>query len=86
MRVDQGGHFSFTCWERRAAAPGIVINPTRVEIHNSLALGEQYHAPFRRFLHKFGTRKHPSHHIRRYGLRRESLMPQWVPMTWFILS
>ena len=48
LRVDQGRQFTAQRWSVRAAAAGIVLKPSGVESHNSLGLGERYHAPLRK--------------------------------------
>ena len=59
LRLDQGRQFQAGGFSSRAAAAGILIKPTGVESHNSLALGERYHAPLRRIYNKIRA-SHPS--------------------------
>lgn len=55
MRIDQGSQFQSTRWEGRASESGIILKPSGVESHNSIGLGERYHAPLRRIYNKIRT-------------------------------
>lgn len=48
MRVDQGSVFTSMRWKALTNTEGISLQLSGIEIHNSIGLGEPYHAPLRR--------------------------------------
>lgn len=52
MRVDQGSVFTSQKWQQITEAAGIFLHLSGVESHNSIGLGERYHAPLRRIFKK----------------------------------
>lgn len=48
IRADQGSVFTFRFWNDVTALNGIKLQFSGVEIHNSLGIGERYHALLRR--------------------------------------
>ena len=52
IKVDQGSCFTFVRWTKRCENVGTEVQLSGIESHNSLGVGEKYHAPLRRVYRK----------------------------------